>query len=296
VGLTQAKVTAKPNLALACVGVPRNGTFEQPNSQITGLVTSNTDLKAETGTVKTVGFVVEPKALPGLSVSLDYWDYKIDDIITTLDPQTSMDQCVATGSPTFCGLISRFTSGASVGEVFVFRQPTFNLGSLATSGLDLGLKYALRNTRLGSFQFSIDLTKINKYENVAGPGAAPVDYMGTIGNQFGNFAEYRGLAAIGWAYRDFDALISARYISNAAVPDGDGGAVVTPINAGAYTYVDLTLGYELPTKTRIQIGVQNLGDKQPPLLYQNNTVNANTDVSTYDTLGRRYFLSINQKF
>lgn len=295
-GLTQAKVAAKPNLALACVGVPRDGSFSQPNSQVTGLVTSNTALKPETGKVKTFGLVLEPKALAGFSASIDYWDYKIDDIITTLDPQTSMNQCVATGSPTFCGLITRFTSGASAGEVFIFRQPTFNLGSLSTSGIDLGLKYTLRNTDFGSFQFSIDLTKINKYENVAGPGAAPVDYKGTYTNQFGNYSEYRGLAAIGWAWRDFDALLAARYISSATVPDADGGAVVTPLKTGAISYLDLTLGYEFPTKTRIQIGVQNLTDKQPPIMYQNNVLNANTDVSTYDTLGRRYFLGVNQKF
>ncbi len=53
------------------------------------------------------------------------------------------------------------------------------------------------------------------------------------------------------------------------------------------TYFDLTVGYELPTKTRIQAGMINLADKQPPIFYQNNVLNANTDVSTYDTLGRQ---------
>jgi len=40
----------------------------------------------------------------------------------------------------------------------------------------------------------------------------------------------------------------------------------------------------------VQFGVINLGDKQPPLMYSNNVINANTDVQTYDTLGRRFFL------
>ena len=62
------------------------------------------------------------------------------------------------------------------------------------------------------------------------------------------------------------------------------------------TYVDLTLGYELPTKTKIQVGALNLTDKQPPILYQNNVLNANTDVSTYDTLGRQWFVGFPQKF
>lgn len=295
--LTQAKVTAKPNLALACVGVPRNGSFSQPNSQITATVFSNPNLKPETGNVKTFGFVFEPRALNGFSASVDYWDYKIKDLITNLDPQTILDNCVAVGANQFCSLINRFTTGASQGEIFFLRQPTSNLGTLRTSGVDLGLRYALQNTRVGSFKFTVDVTRISKYENDPIPGLTTFqEYVKTYSNQFGNIAQYRALAGIGWAWRGADALLSARYISNATIPDGDGGDVVTPIKTGAFTYLDLTLGYEFATKTRIQIGVQNLGDKQPPILYQNNVLNANTDVSTYDTLGRRYFLGINQKF
>jgi outer membrane receptor protein involved in Fe transport len=46
----------------------------------------------------------------------------------------------------------------------------------------------------------------------------------------------------------------------------------------------------------VQIGAINIGDKQPPLLYQNNVINANTDVSTYDTIGRRWWVGVTQKF
>ena len=63
----------------------------------------------------------------------------------------------------------------------------------------------------------------------------------------------------------------------------------------SYTYVDLVLGYTLPTNTSFKIGVDNLTDKAPPILYQNNVINANTDVSTYDTIGRAYW-AIVQKF
>jgi outer membrane receptor protein involved in Fe transport len=46
----------------------------------------------------------------------------------------------------------------------------------------------------------------------------------------------------------------------------------------------------------VLLSVQNLFDKQPPIFYQNNVTNANTDVSTYDTIGRRWMLSFTQKF
>ena len=64
----------------------------------------------------------------------------------------------------------------------------------------------------------------------------------------------------------------------------------------AKTYLDLVLGYTFPTNTTFRLGVDNLTDEEPPLLYQNNVINANTDVSTYDTIGRAYWASLVQKF
>jgi outer membrane receptor protein involved in Fe transport len=62
-------------------------------------------------------------------------------------------------------------------------------------------------------------------------------------------------------------------------------------------YLNLTGGYTVKqTNTRVLVGMQNIADKQPPILFQNNVTNANTDVSTYDTIGRRFFLSFLQKF
>ena len=66
---------------------------------------------------------------------------------------------------------------------------------------------------------------------------------------------------------------------------------------GATTYNDVTLGYNIePLNTRVEFGVNNIFDKQPPLLYQTNVTNANTDVFTYDTIGRFYRASVTVKF
>ena len=62
------------------------------------------------------------------------------------------------------------------------------------------------------------------------------------------------------------------------------------------TYLDLTLGYTFKENLKIQLGVDNMTDEQPPLLYQNNVINANTDVSTYDLVGPFYRASIKYTF
>jgi outer membrane receptor protein involved in Fe transport len=287
------------------VGVPLDGTFAEPNGQITGLVTGNPNLKPEKGTVLTYGVVFEPRVVEGLSLSVDIWHYKIEDLITTLDPTYSMNQCVATGSPTYCGLVTRFTTGASAGEILVFQAPTFNLGELKTNGVDFGVKYQLKNTITGTWAASVDVTKIGSYENTPSPGAVPTEVSGTYDRQFGNYAKTRGLASLSWSMKEVDALLSIRYIGslvlkNPATVNTD--FTVTPnvpipdLKIPAYTYVDFTVGYNLPWKTRVMAGARNLTNKQPPILYQNNVTNANTDVQTYDTIGRQWWLSVSKKF
>lgn len=53
------------------------------------------------------------------------------------------------------------------------------------------------------------------------------------------------------------------------------------LHYGAVTYRNASLGYNIePIKTFVHIGVANIFDKQPPLLYLNDVLTANTDVST----------------
>ncbi len=303
--LTAAAVAATPNLALACQGVPLTGNFKEPNGQITGLNESNPNLKPEKGHVVTSGFVYDPSFVPNLSFETTYWKYHIDGLITLLDSNYSIQQCIATGSPQFCSLIHRFpsTAGTNAGLIQVFENPEFNLGTLDTDGVDITLKYALHNTPIGSFNFSIDWSHLLSYKNTPAPGAATQEIAGTFNRQFGNYAKDRAYATIGWSGWGADALFVARYISHIQLyqPSVTGveSDLVTPfppLQIPSFVYLDLTVGYNFPTKTRLQVGIRNIADKQPPLVYQNNVTNANTDVSTYDTLGRQWFAGFTQKF
>lgn len=295
--LTSAQLAANPNLALACVGVAPDTGFTQPQSQITSLLIGTPTLKPETGDVLTAGFVYDSSFLRGLSLNVDYWRYKIDDVITALDVNFAADQCVQTGNPEFCGLMFRYDSGPNAGEFKVFRLPNVNLGSLETDGIDVGVRYQLRETRLGSWNFQLEATHINSFSAVATPGAPAVEVAGTFDPQYGNYAKWRGVFGIGWSMAGFDGLLTTRYFDSLVIKDADGAIPNQRLDIPSVTYLDLTLGYTYDrTNTRIQLGVQNLTDEEPPLFYQNNVTNANTDVSTYDLLGRQWYLGVTQRF
>jgi outer membrane receptor protein involved in Fe transport len=299
VGLTSADLLANPNYALACENVAPDTNFQQPNAQIDGLLVGNNfvqggGLQPEEGEAFTFGFVYEPEFVSGLSLSIDYWEYTIDDVITQVDVNTSAEQCVATGSPQFCGYINRFGDGT----ILQILEPTINLGKLETSGVDISAAYTLPDTGLGDFRFGLDATYTDKYDSTVIAGTPVVEVAGTYDRQYGNIADWRVNGHVGWAYSDFTALVAVRWIDSINLTDPDGQPGIQPdLNIASQIYWDMTVGYTLPsTGTKFQLGVNNLNDNQPPILYQNNVINANTDVETYDTIGRYFFGSITQKF
>jgi iron complex outermembrane recepter protein len=299
VGLTPGNLAANANLALACRNVTPNGTFQQPNSQVDGLFIGGTfvpgsSLRPEEGEAVTFGFVYEPAFARGLTATVDYWSYKIDNVITQVDVNTTAEQCALTGSAQFCGYLNRFPDGT----ILQILQPTINLGSLETSGVDLGLMYRMAETGAGNFRFGIDATYTDKYDSEVIAGGPVTKVAGFYDRQYGNIAKWRLMGQLGWDLKDFSALLIARYIDSVSLTDPDGAPGTQPnLNVPSVTYLDLTAGYRLPwTGTRLQVGVNNLTDKQPPILYQNNVLNANTDVATYDTVGRYFFATLSHKF
>ena len=146
----------------------------------------------------------------------------------------------------------------------------------------------------------IDWTHINKYDNLPAENAAIVHVAGTYDRQFGNYAENRATATIGWNMDKFDAQIGARFIDDIVLLTPQGGAVDPadnpPLPIDSFVYLDLYFGYTINDSIKVSLAATNLSDEQPPMMYQNNVTNANTDVNTYDTLGRRYAISATYKF
>ena len=136
---------------------------------------------------------------------------------------------------------------------------------------------------------------------------------GHFDKTFGNFARVRALASIDWNLGAFSANWTTRYIgpitlgyANAGLGPSGVESSTEPYNPnpigpvlhfGSMTYSNASLGFNIePINTFVQVGVDNVFDRQPPVLYQNNVLNANTDVNTYDTVGRFYRASVTVTF
>jgi outer membrane receptor protein involved in Fe transport len=66
----------------------------------------------------------------------------------------------------------------------------------------------------------------------------------------------------------------------------------------SYVYHDLVARWSMNDTFGFTLGATNLADKDPPIYTTDSQagVQSNTDPSTYDVLGRRYFLNVTMNF
>ena len=295
----------------ACAGIPV-GNFVQTTQQTSALAGSNDQLTPEEGKSFTWGVVYDPSWLEGFSTSVDVWRIYLKNTIGALGTQTILNQCFNSGR--FCELFSRDTLTGGLGDVEFVNDRLRNIGRVDTSGVDVSFKYRLPETAYGNFRAALDLTYLQKYNTtrVEGVGSTEFNgagsYFGSASGGDGNFARVRGIATLAWNMGNFDASWRMRYIGptrfGEEVPtgNGDAGTIIAPTRellgyrTGAITYHNLQFGYNIePIHTTLEVGVDNVFDKQAPQLWQYG-FNGNTDERTYDTMGRYYWMRAGVKF
>jgi outer membrane receptor protein involved in Fe transport len=294
----------------ACTNVPTDGSFRQSNNQVTSFQVSNPDLQPEEGDVLTFGFVYSPAWAGGFSTTFDFWQVELDEFITTLPETVILNQCYQFGR--YCDIFIRDAAG----DVAQMTNMVGNFGSLKTSGVDIGFRYMFGETPWGRFSWNLDSSYLAEYEVqlLAGEPSSDVGafpgipesrglagtFVDSASSGFGNMARWRALNDIRWNLGNWSASLTTRYVHHVYeapdVADVTEPGYVAKRRVPSFTQTDLQVGYRLPelANSEIQIGVRNLTDRQPPLVYSG--FNASTDLRTYDAIGRFYWMRWTVRF
>ena len=81
--------------------------------------------------------------------------------------------------------------------------------------------------------------------------------------------------------------------------DYEGDADTSLIENGgidSYNFIDLSGNYSVNEHVTLTGGINNIFDKEPPMVGNTISSNANTVAGYYDTLGRFVHMSVNLKF
>ena len=126
-------------------GIP-TGFIDPLTARFAGVSGGNPDLEQETADTITIGGVFRPSFIDRLSITVDYWDVEIDNVIAAVTAQDIVDQCYdATTFPNaFCGNFTRNRDASSpqfLGFDFL-RQSTINFARAEASGIDFAANYS----------------------------------------------------------------------------------------------------------------------------------------------------------
>ena len=256
------------------------------SGQTQSLTGGNPALDPETADTVTFGFVYTPSWAPSLSVSLDYFNIQVEDAIEAgIEAQTILDNCLATGSATFCDLITRSPTngGLLAGEPGVgFQQTNINIGELETTGIDLQVLYDFDVGR-HSFRLDYASTFLDKLDEVPFEGADPVECAGKFGTQCRPPSpEYRhrivGTWVSPWSI-DFNA--TWRHFGEV---DNDNPAETVETSLDMVNYLDLGAIWYVTDDIQIRGSILNTTGETAPVYTAAGTApgNNNTFPTVYD--------------
>ncbi|WP_395443751.1 TonB-dependent receptor domain-containing protein [Caulobacter sp. UC70_42] len=235
---------------------------------------------------------MQPTFVPGLSVTVDYFDIKITDAIRSIPGSTKLAVCYASTnlSHPFCGP-ANFTRSTLTGEInFLSSQPS-NAGREQMRGVDIGVRYDFDVRGLDA---SIDwnTTYLDKYVITPFLGASPIVFDGFIGGGNGGYPHWRSSANASLRSDHWSANYSVQMIGKAT--DFNAASKDIGYRTSNVFYHNAQFAHRLGTRAGLTVGVDNLFDKKAPFI--KSWTDGNTDTMTYDLLGRRGYLKLTYHF
>ena len=283
---------------------PVVGGFVALNTQTESFFYGNPGLNEEKSETVTLGVVWTPTFAEGLSVSLDYYDIKIEDYIGTLRGGVSgiVAACFAAAN-----LAAPECNDAGIGLPLIYRDaagnlkaraPLGNVSELQTKGIDFAVSYGWAVPWAGDMwgdklQLDLVLTHLDEYT------LDGIDYAGTIGayNISAALPEWKANIRAGYDIGPVRFSYNGTYIGEM---DNQGNLPAFGGSANGYTgtdavmYHDVNARWSVNDSVQLFGGIKNLSDEDPQVF--DNAPDGNTDPNSFDIIGRYYYVGATLRF
>ncbi len=295
----------EPTSAVAAIctatGVPSaqvgSAAINTISGQVRTLAGGNENLAPETADTYTIGVVIEPTLVEGLSLSVDYYDINITEAIAAFGGGANnvLNTCYnnaefgGAGSD-FCNVITRRPDGSID---FISLQAR-NVASTNVSGIDLSAQYGFEAGDFGSVGLSYLGTYNLENEFTAFLGDDVITCDGEFGTTCGEpdpKYRHRFVASVdkdSWSFQTVWRLVGG-------VDDDAGEGVNSVDSISARNYFDSSVSKSFGESLTLTFGANNVFDKNPPIIGDNDE-QANTFPATYDVFGRTFFANARVKF
>ncbi len=175
-------------------------------SETNTLITSNPNLQPEDSRSGSAGVVYSPKYVPGLNLSVDFWDIERTGVVAAPLAQQVLDG-------TAPGIVER-DAGGFITRIIIANQ---NFGSQEARGWDFGLYYQ-RPTPWGTFTSQTQVTYLDEF---LFPQFIFAEFGPTSGNLAGRTTDpglsnegwykWKGTSSLEWTWKGFDLYGIVRF-------------------------------------------------------------------------------------
>ena len=291
-------------------------------SQYNGQLSGNAALKPEKSDTYAIGIVLQPRFIENFTTSVDWFEIKVNDTVGPVGADVILGNCI-TGNLAACAAVHRDASGSLWRTPNGYVQdPNVNFGSLSTKGIDVKMNYHVPVPAAGSMSFSLEGTRLIDLQTQPLTGGPSYNCSALFGAVCGGPSpSWRHVFNTTWStpWDGLDVTLRWRYVGKAdseltsANPQLSGNALPQTSHIPAYNYLDVTARFSLYKSISLQLGVNNVTDKDPPLIDSGgggfrsdcpaiasgptgSSCNGNTFPGTYDALGRFFFAHLTAQF
>ncbi|MDF2177036.1 TonB-dependent receptor [Aliiglaciecola sp. CAU 1673] len=268
---------------VGCSSVPASYTQGETNVQLT--TGGNRFLQPETSENWSYGMVYIPDFIEDFSVTLDWYDIEIDNTISIFGAQAILDLCATKGKN--CEVITRSASG----EIEDIIDGPVNLNSTKVSGVDMVMNYGLE-TEVGEWDFNLNISKLRDFEvsSTLSDGTVQVEDRLGVAMLREAYPEWRSSFSTNWSQGQWKVNYNLRHIGDTTETVDPGTPDEMDRHIGTVIYHNASVAYDIDDNLAVKLGINNIGDKQPPISLTNP--NINFDQNTYNPVGRFMYLQV----
>lgn len=254
----------------------------------------NPDLKPEEAT--TWGFGVVLKPTQDITLSIDYWDIEHENLVG-IDEDDFIRRALEGEYTVTTGVLPSGQPGVEVDSFGFVTDAHFlltNLGEQKTNGIDISYTQYIDTEDFGSFKLMFDATYLSEFDRKSSDTAEVESFAGEY-----KYPRWLAYAKVRWTYDNWSSSLTANYTHSYKddpsnqVRDALGLGDDETIMVSSWTVWDLSISYDLPSGSYVTFKVDNLFDREPPLVLGTG---ANVDHTNHSSMGRFATLSYTHKF
>jgi outer membrane receptor protein involved in Fe transport len=290
---TPARTAATRTICLQ-QGVPTSGidSFAAANSQVQAFSFGDANLQEEKAETYTLGAVITPNLPIGRgSLTVDYFNIKIDNVISALGSSYYIRGCYVSGRADDCAKVIR---NRSTGQIESVNTGIANQDALKTSGIDVGLNWSFDLSEIagslpGSLSFNEQFSWLDSY-SING-----TEYASTSSGGIGSaFPEFKSTLSVAYRLSDFTAQLRWNY---SASVEEDWDETPNPQTPALSTF-DLSLRQVVAKSFEVTAIVQNLFEQKPVRTPNGYFDQGGVDTAWYNNiiLGRTFTISGKVRF